>query len=173
MIYSGASRLPSGRRGNPVCMPALQSTLARKHPRASNRQPNRALTMFLRRLLTLSCSLVFSLALAWAAQADRRLRADDAPAATATAPPKLPPASRGASPQSGSPKAQRVYSIGHSFHVFMPNILTQIAPPGWHRRPSTNRRLVDRRLLRHSALGRARRQIPIEGHRSSRASSTC
>jgi len=64
-----------------------------------------------RRLLTLTLCIAFSLALAWAGFPAAIVRADE-PAQSAAADP---------------PKGQRVYSIGHSFHVYMPNILTQIA----------------------------------------------
>jgi len=64
-----------------------------------------------RRRLTLSLCLALSLALAWATSGGVVVRADEPPKAAAQ----------------DVPKGQRVYSIGHSFHVFMPNILTQIA----------------------------------------------
>ena len=67
--------------------------------------------MLARRLLklTLFTSLSVALALAWSGNA---VRADD----------------EAARPAAGdAPKGLRVYSIGHSFHVFMPGILAQIA----------------------------------------------
>lgn len=67
------------------------------------------MTMHVRRLLTLCFSL--SLALVWNSPHSTAVRAAE-------------PASPAAS---DVPKGQRVYSIGHSFHVFMPGILAQIA----------------------------------------------
>jgi hypothetical protein len=69
------------------------------------------MTMFARRLFTLTLSISFSLALVWFTSTGAIMHADEP-----------------AKPAAGEvPKGQRVYSIGHSFHVFMPNILTQIA----------------------------------------------
>ena len=66
---------------------------------------------FARRLLTLALCLSFSLALAWV-RPDAVALAVDEPAKSA---------------DKDVPKGQRVYSIGHSFHVFMPAILAEIA----------------------------------------------
>ncbi len=63
---------------------------------------------FVRRRPMLAWCACFSLALAFVASGVVSLRADE-------------PAN------SAPPKGQRVYSIGHSFHVFMPGILAQIA----------------------------------------------
>ena len=70
------------------------------------------MTTLSRRLLTLALFISFTVALngAWSGAAP--VRADDAPAKAAAA---------------EVPKGQRVYSIGHSFHVFMPPLLAQIA----------------------------------------------
>ena len=65
-----------------------------------------------RRPWTLTLFLSFAVALVRARFGDAVVRAADVPA----------------SPQPLTfPKGQRVYSIGHSFHVFMPGILAQIA----------------------------------------------
>ena len=65
-----------------------------------------------RRLLTLLLCISFSVALVGARSGDAAVRAADVPAKPAAA---------------DVPQGQRVYSIGHSFHVFMPGILAQIA----------------------------------------------
>jgi hypothetical protein len=64
------------------------------------------------RQLTLAWCVRFAVALAWACFGAKVVCAADEPAKPATA---------------DIPKGQRVYSIGHSFHVFMPDILAQIA----------------------------------------------
>jgi hypothetical protein len=65
-----------------------------------------------RRRLTPPLLFCLSLAWAWAVSPRAVLFAADPPAPAAA---------------DNLPKGERVYSIGHSFHVFMPNILTQIA----------------------------------------------
>lgn len=65
-----------------------------------------------RRLLTLTLCLSLAVALVGTRFGDAVVRAADGPAKLAAA---------------DVPKGQRVYSIGHSFHVFMPSILAQIA----------------------------------------------
>jgi hypothetical protein len=66
---------------------------------------------FARRRLMLTLSFSLSIALAWSALTGAAALADEPAKAAAQ----------------DVPKGQRVYSIGHSFHVFMPGILTQIA----------------------------------------------
>ena len=71
-----------------------------------------AMTTLARRLLTLTLCISFIVALVWAWSGNADVRAADVPAKPAAA---------------DVPEGQRVYSIGHSFHVFMPGILAQIA----------------------------------------------
>lgn len=70
------------------------------------------MTTLARRLLTLSLLIAMTTALIWTWSARATVHADDKPATNTAA---------------EAPKGQRVYSIGHSFHVFMPGILSQIA----------------------------------------------
>ncbi len=49
---------------------------------------------------------------------------------------------------------QRVYTCGHSFHVWVPAIMTDPRGQSAHRGAQTARHLIDRRLPNHSALGR-------------------
>ena len=72
------------------------------------------MTTLARRLLTLTLCISFAVALVGAWSGDAIVRADDVPAKRAAG---------------DVPKGQRVYSIGHSFHVFMPRLLAQIAKP--------------------------------------------
>ena len=72
------------------------------------------MTTLTRRLLTLTLCISLTVALVGAWLGDAVVRAADVPA--------KPAAAAGA-----VAKGQRVYSIGHSFHVFMPGILAQIA----------------------------------------------
>lgn len=65
-----------------------------------------------RRRMMLSLLISVTAALGWSAAGGTVVRADEKPATNAAA---------------DVPKGQRVYSIGHSFHVFMPGILSQIA----------------------------------------------
>jgi hypothetical protein len=65
-----------------------------------------------RRLWMLTLSITFCVALVGTWSGSAAIRAADIPAKPAAA---------------DVPKGQRVYSIGHSFHVFMPGILAQIA----------------------------------------------
>jgi len=65
-----------------------------------------------RRLLTLILCIQLAVALVLALSGDAVVRAADEPAKPAA---------------TDVPKGLRVYSIGHSFHVFMPDILAQIA----------------------------------------------
>lgn len=67
---------------------------------------------YARPILVRPFCLALSLALAFVWCGNTLLRADD---------PAKPPAAEGV------PKGQRIYSTGHSFHVFMPGILAQIA----------------------------------------------
>ncbi|MFC1596384.1 hypothetical protein ACFL5Q_00360 [Planctomycetota bacterium] len=70
------------------------------------------MTTLTRRLFTLTLCLSLSVTLVGAWSGSAAVRAADAPA----------------KPAAGDvPEGQRVYSIGHSFHVFMPGILAQIA----------------------------------------------
>lgn len=70
------------------------------------------MTTLARRLLMLALCVSSTVVLVWAWSGDAVVRAADAPAKPAAA---------------AVLKGQRVYSIGHSFHVFMPGILAQIA----------------------------------------------
>ena len=60
-------------------------------------------------------------------------------------------------------KGQRVFTCGHSFHVWVPAIVADLVQEGGDPGSRPARRVVDRRLARHSALGHRRREEQGQG----------